>query len=286
METMLTKPSQLSIIFEQNLAEKPYSTEDPHFGITIRKKAAALKKSHIQYNDQSFVKWLCFDLDFSLSLFAFENKNLPEPSFIVINQKNGHSHYYYGLAHKVCKTDAARQKPLQYLAAVENAFIEKFGADENFVGLIGKTPHHPEWRTFESQNAHMYDLGDLAEWVDLKEKRKRPKEASIVGLGRNCDMFDALRKWAYVSIRHYRETSTGKDFFEDCLTQAGKFNNFSTPLHFSEVKAISKSVSRWVWNKFDIEASDRRFSKLQSNRVSKRKARPVVDKKILNGEAA
>jgi hypothetical protein len=280
METMLTNPNQLSILFEENLPKKPYCADELNFGVQVRSKKEALKRSHIQYNDQSFIKWLCFDLDINLSLFAFENKNLPEPSFIVINPKNGHSHYYYGIKNKICKTDAARIKPLKYLAAIENAFIEKFEADENFVGLIGKTPHHKQWRTFESQNLHLYDLGDLAEWVDLKTTKKR---SQTLGLGRNCQLFDALRRWGYKTIRHYKNTSTHADFFEDCLTQAQNLNNFITPLHFSEVKAIAKSVAKWLWTKFDIEASDKRFSKLQAARAKLGKgiSRPKIDKQAL-----
>jgi len=45
-----------------------------------------------------------------------------------------------------------------------------------------------------------------------------------------------------------------------------KSNDFNTPLHASEVRAIAKSTANWCWNRFDIKASNERFSTLQAHR--------------------
>jgi hypothetical protein len=53
------------------------------------------------------------------------------------------------------------------------------------------------------------------------------------------------------------------------FAQARKSNNFNTPLHESEVRAIAKSTAKWCWNRFDIKASNERFSKVQAVRGRK-----------------
>ena len=45
--------------------------------------------------------------------------------------------------------------------------------------------------------------------------------------------------------------------------------DFLYPLDGREVWHIAKSVSKWVWSKFDLEASDARFSALQAHRGRK-----------------
>ena len=44
-----------------------------------------------------------------------------------------------------------------------------------------------------------YDLGYLADFVELQELKTDLREVS--GLGRNCAMFDTVRFWAYKAIR-------------------------------------------------------------------------------------
>jgi len=83
-------------------------------------------------------------------------------------------------------------------------------------------------------------------------------------------MFDRLRKWAYTWIAEYRDgTATAREWDAVVLAQAEKLNDFNTPLHSSEVRAIARSTGKWCWNKFDIGASNARFSKLQAHRGRK-----------------
>jgi hypothetical protein len=42
--------------------------------------------------------------------------------------------------------------------------------------------------------------------------------------------------------------------------------DFMQPLMGNEVWHICKSVAKWTWRRFDIEASDRRFRELQAAR--------------------
>ncbi|MFW1856861.1 primase C-terminal domain-containing protein, partial [Acinetobacter ursingii] len=90
-----------------------------------------------------------------------------------------------------------------------------------------------------------YELNYLADFVELQELKTDLKEVS--GLGRNCMMFDNVRKWAYKAIRAHRG-STFDIWLGKVLEQCQNANGaFIEPLPYSEVKATAKSVSRWVW---------------------------------------
>lgn len=77
----------------------------------------------------------------------------------------------------------------------------------------------------------------------------------------DCTLFDLLRHWAYTNFVHYK---TQDDFFNACYQQVIGFNRFDNPLSLNEIKAIAKSVAKWVWNHFDLEIREKKFSSLQS----------------------
>ena len=92
----------------------------------------------------------------------------------------------------------------------------------------------------------------MAEWVDLdasdKRRRATPKRAQV-GLGRNCNLFNSLRTWAYRWVGEYR--SRGSDMWHAAvLDKAERLNTFNDPLPASEIRATAKSTARWTWNHY------------------------------------
>jgi len=226
-----------------------------------------LQFRHLQPNAPLEVAWLIFDLDYRGAAYAWEKANLPPPTLTVINPANAHAHLFYGLVTPVAMSDAARDAPIRYAAAVQQAFLAKLGADPGYAGLIAKNPFHEAWRTLWVQR--LYELGELAEYVELL-KRRAPRE--MLGLGRNCMLFDELRGWSYCWVREYKRNAAMPEHWQRAvLGQAEKLNVFTPPLSFSEVKAVSRSVARWTWRQF----SDEKFSAVQSAR-GKRGGRPAT----------
>jgi hypothetical protein len=95
----------------------------------------------------------------------------------------------------------------------------------------------------------LYDLGWLADYVDLSaysNQRRMPD----YGLGRNCNLFDYLRNWAYKAIR--QGWPNYEQWYEACLTRAEGYNvkNFKTPLPSGETKATAKSVANFTHKEF------------------------------------
>ncbi len=259
--------SEIYGVFRDRLPRRPYCSDDPQvYGLQVRPSELALKKKLIQPNSPDKVSWLIFDIDRAGGAFAWQDAGLPEPTILISNPENGRAHLYYGLKVPVCKTSAARSDPLRYLAAVEAAYADELGADLGYVGLLAKNPFHPDWRTM--WHPRLYELGELAEYVDLK--KRRAKRSEVPGLGRNCTLFERLREWAYRAVLEHKCNGSSEDRWREIVrAQAERLNVFATPLTSSEVKCLAKSVARWTWREFSLH----RFTEIQRAR-GKRGGRP------------
>ena len=252
---------------------RPYCTDNLADGLRIRSLPHAMRRRYIQVNPPHLRFWMLFDLDRPGAALAWDDALLPEPAWSATNPANGHAHIAYGLSAPVLVSDAARQAPLRYLAAVESAYRVALDADPGYSGLITKNPAHAHWRVLRGRQV-CYELGELAEWVDLpKFLPKRGVKPENIGLGRNCDTFEHLRQLAYREVRGWKEARTAGVFVQWLnhlyyRAQDYTANEHPSPLDYRECHAIAKSVAKWVWYRFDIEDSDRRFSELQAHRGS------------------
>lgn len=246
---------------------KPYCSDDKTAG-KIRSLEHALKQPYIQANPPHLRVWSIFDVDRVGGALAWEDAGLPPPTWSACNTENGHAHLVYGLTVPVLvDSPDMRQLPLRYLCAVEAAFRAKLDADSGYTGLITKNPAFPDWRILRGPRAS-FELGELAEYVDLlKFAPKRKPEH--VGLGRNVTLFDDLRHYAYQNVKGYKRAERcayfewQKDINDKAMTRNGDFPN---PLDAREVRHIAKSVAKWTWRNFDVDASDAKFSKVQAHR--------------------
>lgn len=233
----------------------------------IRSLKQAITKPYIQANPPYLRVWSLFDVDRPGAAHAWEDANLPPPSWASINRANGHAHLVWGLTAPVLvDSEDMRQAPLRYLCAIEAAFRVKLDADQGFSGLITKNPAHERWLTLKGPRLH-YDLGELSEWVELPKHlpKRKPEE---IGLGRNVTLFESLRQYAYRKIRYYKADVRNFVLWQSHLNNKALERNgdFRYPLDGKEVWHIAKSVAKWTWRKFDLEASDARFSALQAHR--------------------
>lgn len=263
---------------------RPYCTDDFEQGVRVRSLRQALTKTYIQANPPHLRVWSIYDIDRAGGGIAWEEGNLPPPSWATINKANGHAHLVYGLRAPVLTSSMeARQAPLRYLNAVESAFRARLGGDDGYSGLLTKNPAHPLWWTLRGPEL-AYELGDLAEWVDLERfKVKQGVKVAEVGLGRNVTVFDFVRLWAYKKVRDYKGQVGGfvhwqKAVYDRCMARN---SDFTTPMDRREAYHIARSVSKWTWNRFDVESSDARFSKLQAFR---RTGKPLLRTQIFKAE--
>lgn len=249
--------------FISQMPFKPYCSDNLDNGLKIRKKEKALEMLYIQANQPSIQTCLLFDIDQDNCFFKFEDVGLPVPHFITKNPNSGRCHYGYILKSGVCKTQQARLKPLKYAAAIENGIAKKLGSDPNYVGLITKNPLNSHWSPWWS-GAELYDLDYLADFVDLSQPKS--VKAESYGLGRNVNLFDDLRHWAYKRILGFKSSSSFDSWMKEVERQAINLNavcNQQNPLPFSEIKATARSIGKWTWKNFNSET----FSLIQSQRA-------------------
>ena len=255
-------------ILQEELPPKPYCSDELKTGLRIRPRSTALTKRYIQLNPPHQRRFLTFDLDYPTWAYVAEDVNLPQPIWCVGNTKNGHAHLIYALKYPVYTTSAAHLRPLQWLAAIEAAMRRKLEADPMYSGLISKNPWSSKWQVYQTGNL-LYTLHYLSEYVDLSIKTLKTPREEVIGLGRNCTVFENVRVWAYREIRHHwgsREENYTK--WENVVKYRCEEENakFTEPLCMSELCGIAKSISRWVWKRMKPES----FSEWQRKNINHR----------------
>lgn len=248
---------------------KPYCSDDKTAS-RIRSLRHALKHPYIQANPPHLRVWSIYDVDRPAAALAWEDANLPPPAWAAVDRQSTRGHLVWGLTAPVLvDSPDLRQQPLRYLCAVEAAFRAKMDADSGYSGLMTKNPAHGLWRVLRGPRM-AYELGELAEWVDLPKHlpKRKPEE---IGLGRNVSIFDWLRHYAYRQIRHYKGDVRNFILWQSHLNAKALERNgdLQVPLAGNEVWHIAKSVSKWTWRNFDLAASDARFAALQAAQRSK-----------------
>ena len=276
-----TAEQQQSLFEPHRWPRRPYYSDDLEAGVRIRSLRQAITKPYIQANPPHLRVWSIHDVDkpycnpergtfHSSAVLAWEDANLPPPSWAAVNRENGHAHLVWGLSAPVLVDGmGARDAPLRYLCAIEALFREKLGADPGFSGLITKNPAHPLWKTLRGPQL-LYELWELADALpDIEKYRPKRGRVEEIGLGRNVELFDHLRHWAYRNVRQYKGGGLGGwNAWLSLVNSKGLVRNgdFTHPLDGREVWHVAKSVAKWTYQRFDIEASDARFSKLQAHR--------------------
>ncbi len=263
MQTITITIPNFEEYFSESLPYKPYCTDE--LGVTyIRPKATAIEKRYLQTNQPKKHIYLLFDVDREGGVLSWYDNDCPPPLWTAKNRKNGHAHIAYRLKVPVCTSDIAHLEPLRYLAAIESAMVEKLKADRGFAGLLTKNPLHPHWYTHHWAE-YEYTLDELADYLDLRGHPKR-RGIEAVGLGRNVELFDTTRKWAYKAIRDHWKPNYRDKWHEAVLSEVDGLNGqFSAPLPYGEVKSIAKSIAKWTYQHFTPAG----FSKVQARRGKK-----------------
>jgi hypothetical protein len=187
----------------------------------------------------------------------------------MINPANGHAHIAYELAKPVTYYAKSRQASIEYLASVQRAMTRRLDANKGFSGDLPKNPLFEGWITIRLRE-QPYTLGELASFLKPKEMRKWAPAEKEMGLGRNCTLFNEVRKLAYRDVRLFKaQNGDIREFWEHLRKVAHDLNHmlgFWQPLPAGEVNAIAKSIAKWVWRRFSNEV----FNEIQHNRIRKR----------------
>ncbi len=270
--------------FKENLATKPYCSDDLTYGLLIRPKLTALKKRYIQHNKPTSLKVFVLDCDYAGVAEFIGDNHLPPPNFIASNKKTGRSHVYYILETEVYLVENARRGPIKYAAIIHYQLCQVLKADPGYSNFISKNPLSPEWEV------HLYrkepwTLGEFEEWITLPAKI--PKKAMREGLARNCTLFEDTRHWSYRQVLNFRLQGARQAFFDAVLERAREYNrnNFPVPLNDSEVKATAKSIANWTWKKYTgkqvIDAAFIARQSAQGKKSGESRVQKTMDSRVM-----
>ena len=248
-----------------------------------RERSAALSESpYIEVNPLCVQSLIITDVD------AGDVAGLPQPESWAVRTRNavGSGHIGYALATPVVLTDAAHRRPINLLARVEWGIRDVLGGDAAYAGRIMKNPLSPGafqdtlWPQDEIFPTYalrelatsLADLGALPSPGD-----PRPRQS---GVGRNVDVFDRTRTWAYRAIKRYWQDDFS-EWGEVVHAKAAILNldlerEGREPLPDREIWHLARSISKWVWSRFTPES----FSEIQAQRVSKRWGKEVALKRL------
>lgn len=244
--------------------KKIYCSNDLNFGVKLLPIDYALNHRYIQVNNDKAIMFLVIDLDHNNPII-FEEIGLPAPNFATIDPVKNTSHYCYALSMPIYKDYQENDKALRLFAKIQHAYTKILKGDPLYTGMITKNPLCDYWKVWNINHFYPYDLCELADYVDLP---KTINKREAIGEGRNCFLFDAVRKFAYKEVLFYKKNNaTESDFYNLILDKLQKSNVFtnSLPLEFNELKNLAKSISKWTWLNFSIE----KFSEIQSHRGRK-----------------
>lgn len=204
--------------------------------------------------------YLCFDLDYEDSANAWSTVGLPEPTIVIVNPQNGHSHILYELKDPVywpcgSNDNKIRRKPIEYFNAIRYAYTEKLKADKDFTHVVIKNPFSGVWDTSWHDNA--YTLKDLASFVTLPTKKLYFENMrNGVFSGRNPELFHVARMWSNANIRRQIDESS---HFNSLLLYLSNYNSTKIVEHWPDrgpldnhaVEERAKYVTKWFWKHKD-----------------------------------
>lgn len=251
--------------FARSLPNRPYVSNDlERFGLQVRGRGIADLYRYVQHNQPSMCRWLVIDCDYPGALDRARAKRLPLPTYSAVNPENGHSHLLYELRDPVCTSDLAHWKPLNLLRRIEYQLREELEGDPGYGGFICKNVLNEHWQT-EEVNPTPWGLLDFQKYLELP--KRLPKKANTQGLGRNCSLFEIVRREAYASVLEYRLAGALEAFTGYIQAQVIQHNSkLPTPLASPEVRSIAKSIANWTWKNYIGRLSDEEFSKRQQKR--------------------
>jgi len=254
---------QLTLFEPSRLAHRPYCTDDLTTGLVIRGVKTAVTKRYVQANSPGYLFRIVLDLDHNVRCTADMHSwasdfRAPMPNWSALNASNPHygfGHIGYEIEVPIGTHDHARSAPIRLAAAVESGLIDLVNADTAYAGLICKNPLNAGWHTVIGRD-EPYGLAELSDYLDLTKYSGKKAQAAQGSIGRNCTLFDGLRKWSYAHLSAFKGQSieAWHAAVEAHAVSINHFHNAQTlrrdALAFSEVRATSRSVAQWTWTHF------------------------------------
>ena len=246
-------------VFRARLPRYPYATDDPRQGMRPRKRENAIRYRYVQVGRYPHaIARIVLDVDGPTWWDAMER--IP-PSLCIPNPRAPwRAHLVYELEPPVWlsspRAHESQANPFALVREVDARLRAYFGADPAYTGLLGRNPlAHPHLLG----GGKLWDLPSLLDELrDLTSRRRALAYLDTATYGRNCELFDRMRVFAYSVVGLYRGQPNGFDLFRQAVAhEAHRLNRAlfrghpQGPLPRREVeRTIVTSVSKWVFHRY------------------------------------
>lgn len=242
----------------------PYASDNLQEGIYRTSRDTAFSKRFIQTTARTpNLMVLDFDVpdaDRFVQSLIYDTESLPTPNYLTINPATTHGQVGFFIDGFL-----GTEKGQGWFRDISRKLTLAVGSDPAYTNGIMRNPLHPHQQTIWG-TANPYTLKELSSYTEnLNQSHNAVSAVRPVTEGRNNWLFDELRQYAYrVKQKHQRADS----FVEDLTAYANTLNTLiPQPLPAVEVKSITKSVSKWVWKKMNLNPEQ--FLALQKTRSLK-----------------
>lgn len=233
--------------------------------------------TRIQYNTSNFKRYIIVDID-NENLFGFEKLDIPKPNFIVKNISKQGGHLFW-----VLDKVATNEYYIKLWRDIQKYFSSVLDGDPHNVGSIGKNPYNSLDFEYIEVYPHYYTIKNLHSFVIQEEKQVQNEllffkdyktinnKEKVVSSGRNVDLFNTSRVFAYALIKEDIDTINFKFKLLNKIKEEN--NNFSCPMKNSEVMDIYKSITKYClknWNAIKHNKKEKKV-KIEENMSNKEK---------------
>lgn len=215
-----------------------------------RKNEALGYADVIGLNNHKYINALTVDIDRPDLTDVRNFESLPMPNVIVADTITRTFHLIYILKDGLPLGEGSPCKPI-FPKILQSSLSAIWQGDPAF-GLqsMTKNPFDEENKRYyiAFPNREPWELSSLRCWIDddvvtenlhrATSKNLSMDRESFIQLGRNCRLFENLRKWAYKTVR------SGGFSLQKVMERASELNTEGLP--FCEVKATANSVFKWV----------------------------------------
>lgn len=228
----------------------------------------AIQKRFVQTNPRAMVAAVVVDIDRPsavMDALARPHEH-PAPSWVIETDRGAHVGWW--LADPVTRTDAAHEKPLRYLARVQEGLRRSLDADPAYSGFItrnptfaGLIPGDVIWGT-----DRQFQLRDMRTGAMPKQLARKPQNVSG-DLGRNCALFQSGRHEAY-RLNRQMDYPGADGLYRAMISHLLDLNGQMGgpgPLPLAEVRSIASSIATWTSQHHSAET----FREIQTKRGHK-----------------
>lgn len=237
---------------------RPLAGKSKSGGYYRTNRERALTMPYIESNPTAMTSLVITDHDGGMADEIVSLAGMPQPSYVALNPITRSGQIVYALATPVIMTDAARRAPVNLLARIEAGLNTVFAGDVAYGGRITKNPTHADHLTLWGPDYAVYELRDLAQPLDevgalpkFKTTKERRKALATSSSGRNVDLFDLTRRWAYRRRGDYDQLSRWLQVLQDYawdrnIDLIGPAYE-KGPMLVGEVNQLGRSIATWTW---------------------------------------